>query len=105
MNNPHPHPIPSSRHLPDPVHSQGLERLGNEITELCAHLDAGEFQFLHLIGIFDEEGGWEGPGIGSCVTWLNWKSAAMFPRKRPGGWPAMPRWFTGMKPPKATRYT
>ena len=73
MNNPHPHPIPSSRHLPDPVHSQGLERLGNEITELCVHLDAGEFQFLHLIGIFDEEGGWEGPGIGSCATWLNWK--------------------------------
>jgi hypothetical protein len=69
----HPHPIPSSRRLPDPEHSKGLERLGNEITELAAHLDAGEYQFLHLIGIFDEESGWEGPGIGSCATWLNWK--------------------------------
>ncbi|MFC1796592.1 DUF222 domain-containing protein [Pseudomonadota bacterium] len=73
MTNHHPHPLPRIRHLPDPVHSQGLERLGNEITELAAHLDAGEYQFLHLIGIFDEERGWEGPGIGTCATWLNWK--------------------------------
>ena len=69
----HPHPIPSSRLCPDPGHKEDLSRLGDEITELSAHLDGGEFQFLSLIGIFDEEGGWEGPGIGSCATWLNWK--------------------------------
>jgi len=73
MEHHHPHPIPSIRHLPDPDHSQSLELLGNEITELAANLDAGEYEFLNLIGIFDQEGGWEGPGIGTCATWLNWK--------------------------------
>ena len=51
----HPHPIPSTRLCPDPGHMEDLSRLGDEITELSAHLDAGEFQFLHLIGIFDDE--------------------------------------------------
>jgi hypothetical protein len=69
----HPHPIPSTRRYPDPQHFEDLSRLSDEITELAANLDAGEFQFLSLIGIFDEEGGWHGPGINSCAHWLNWK--------------------------------
>ena len=48
-------------------------RLGDEITEMAAHLTAGTCQLLELIAIFDEEGGWNGPGIASCANWLNWK--------------------------------
>jgi len=69
----HPHRLPTSRHYPDQDHFEDLSRLGNEITELVAHLEAGEFQFLSLIRIFDEEGGWHGPGIHSFAHWLNWK--------------------------------
>ena len=64
----HPHRRPTSRHYPDRDHFEDLSRLGNEITELAAHLDAGEFQFLSLIRIFDEEGGWHGSGIHSSAT-------------------------------------
>ena len=64
----HPHRLPTSRHYPDLDHFEDLSRLGNEITELAAHLDAGEFEFLNLIRIFDEEGGWAGPGINSSAT-------------------------------------
>jgi hypothetical protein len=53
--------------------SEKLLRLGDHITELAAHLDAGTFQLLKLIGEFDENGGWHGPGIQSCAHWLNWK--------------------------------
>jgi len=49
------------------------ECLGDEITEIAAHLDAGTFQLLELIYRFDEEGGWHGSGIHSCAHWLNWK--------------------------------
>ncbi|MCH8057624.1 MAG: DUF222 domain-containing protein [Proteobacteria bacterium] len=65
--------LPSARHCPDPQHTEDLSRLGDEITEMAAHLAAGTCQLLELIAIFDEEGGWQGPGIGSCAQWLNWK--------------------------------
>ena len=67
------HPIPTSRHYPDPQHAQDLERLGDEITELAAHIHAATFQLLELIHIFDEEQGWGGFGVNSCAHWLNWK--------------------------------
>ncbi len=50
-----------------------LARLGDEITEMAAHLDAGTFQLLKLICEFDEREGWGGVGIKSCAHWLNWK--------------------------------
>lgn len=50
-----------------------LEKMANGITELAAHLDAGTFQLLELIGEFDEQEGWAGEGINSCAHWLNWK--------------------------------
>ena len=34
---------------------------------MAAHLAAGTCQLLELIAIFDEEGGWQGPGIASCA--------------------------------------
>jgi hypothetical protein len=50
-----------------------MSRLGDEITEMAAHLAAGTCQLLELIQVFDEEGGWHGTGINSCAHWLNWK--------------------------------
>ena len=68
-----PSTLPSARHCPDPQHIEDLSRLGDEITEMAAHLAAGTCQLLELIAIFDEEGGWQCPGIASCANWLNWK--------------------------------
>jgi len=52
---------------------QKLARLGDRISELAAHLDAGEYRFLVLIEAFDREGGWHGMGVNSCAHWLNWR--------------------------------
>jgi hypothetical protein len=49
------------------------EALGNEITELCSYLYAGEYQLLMKIREFDENGYWGGPGLVSCAHWLNFK--------------------------------
>jgi hypothetical protein len=50
---------------------QALERLGNEIAELSAHLDAATARLLDLIREFDARGGWE--GARSCADWLSWR--------------------------------
>jgi len=57
------------------MHAQYLEseRLGREITELCGHLYAATYRLLTLIREFDEQGGWELPGLVSCAHWLNFK--------------------------------
>jgi hypothetical protein len=49
-----------------------LARLGEQITELAGHLNAGEYRFLVLVEAFDREDGWQGEGIHSCAHWLNW---------------------------------
>src|SRR5262245_52645516 len=49
-----------------------LERLGDEIAELAAHLDAATGQLLDLIREFDARGGW-GNGFSSCAHWLSWR--------------------------------
>ncbi len=68
-----PDKIPCTGIHPDPKRMDGLDRLGDEITELAAHLAAGTCQLLELIAIFDAEGGWCYPGIKSCAHWLNWR--------------------------------
>jgi len=65
--------LPSVRSYPDPKHFEDMSRLGDEITEMAAHLAAGTCHLLELIQIFDEEEGWCFPGIASCANWLNWK--------------------------------
>src|SRR5262245_26866203 len=57
-----------------PTHSQNveLERLGDEIADLAAHLDAATARLLDLIREFDERGGW-GNGFSSCAHWLCWR--------------------------------
>jgi hypothetical protein len=65
--------LPSSRQYPDLQHFEDLSRLGDEITEMAAHLAAGTCELLELIHIFDEEEGLCFPGIAYSAHWLNWK--------------------------------
>src|ERR1700730_18065983 len=48
-----------------------LDRLGDEIAELSAHLDAATARLLELIRAFDARGGWN-TGFRSCAAWLSW---------------------------------
>ncbi len=62
--------------LPDlPITSRPsaeLDRLGDEIAELSAHLDAATARLLALIREFDARGGWN-TGFRSCAAWLAWR--------------------------------
>jgi hypothetical protein len=49
-----------------------LDRLGDEIAELSAHLDAATARLLELIRQFDARGGWN-TGFRSCAAWLSWR--------------------------------
>jgi 5-methylcytosine-specific restriction endonuclease McrA len=49
-----------------------LERLGDEIAELSAHLDAATARLLDLIREFDAREGWAN-GFRSCADWLSWR--------------------------------
>ena len=53
------------------AHFAELERLGDEIAELSAHLDAATARLLDLLREFDARGGWE--GARSCAEWLSWR--------------------------------
>jgi hypothetical protein len=50
-----------------------LDRLGDEIAELSAHLDAATARLLDLIREFDARGGWN-TGFRSCAAWLSWRA-------------------------------
>ena len=50
-----------------------VEKLGQEIAELAAHLDAATQQLLARVRAFDEAGGWERQGAISCAHWLSWR--------------------------------
>ncbi len=55
------------------IHSPSdLDRLGDEIAELSAHLDAATARLLALIREFDARGGWN-TGFRSCAAWLSWR--------------------------------
>jgi hypothetical protein len=49
------------------------DRLGDQIAELAAHLDAGTHRLLTLIRRFDDAGGWADQGALSCAHWLSWR--------------------------------
>jgi 5-methylcytosine-specific restriction endonuclease McrA len=53
-------------------HVAALERLGDEIAELSAHLDAATARLLDLIREFDAREGWSN-GFRSCADWLSWR--------------------------------
>lgn len=56
-----------------PQHLAELERLGDEIAELSAHLDAAGARLLDLLREFDARGGWNS-GFRSCAHWLSWRA-------------------------------
>jgi hypothetical protein len=49
-----------------------LDRIGDAIAELSAHLDAASARLLDLIRDFDARGGWNN-GFRSCAEWLSWR--------------------------------
>src|SRR5205823_13474909 len=49
-----------------------LDRLGDEIAELSAHLEAATAHLLDLIREFDARAGWN-TGFRSCAAWLSWR--------------------------------
>src|SRR5207244_11416316 len=49
-----------------------MDRLGNEIAELSAHIEAAGAYLLELIREFDARGGWAN-GFHSCAQWLSWR--------------------------------
>ena len=49
-----------------------LDRLGDEIAELSAHLEAATARLLDLIREFDARQGWSN-GFTSCAHWLSWR--------------------------------
>ena len=55
----------------DPRTGPPGDPLGDEIAELCAHLDAGQFRLLTLLHRYDEEELWS--GWRSCAHWLAWR--------------------------------
>ncbi len=48
------------------------ERLGDEIAELAARIQAATYELLVMIRAFDEREGWS--GFKSCAHWLNWRT-------------------------------
>ena len=63
----------TSHHIeatPEPVAE--MNRLGDEIAELSAHLDAATARLLDLIREFDARRGWN-EGFPSCAHWLVWR--------------------------------
>jgi len=63
----HVSPVPVSQHP-----FADLDRLGDEIAELSAHVDAATSRLLAMIREFDARGGWNS-GFRSCAAWLSWR--------------------------------
>jgi 5-methylcytosine-specific restriction endonuclease McrA len=55
-----------------PSTTTDLDRLGDELAALAAHLDAATARFLALLREFDTRGGWA-DGFRSCAEWLGWR--------------------------------
>jgi hypothetical protein len=55
-----------------PTPGAELDRLGDQIAELSAHLEAATARLLDLIREFDARGGWN-TGFRSCADWLSWR--------------------------------
>ena len=78
-----------------------LDRLGDEIAELSAHLDAATARLLALIREFDARGGWN-RGFRSCAEWLAWRVGLARARRASGsGSPG--RWARSRDSPTLSR--
>jgi hypothetical protein len=67
-----PHPVAIEREAE-------LSRLGDDIAELSAHLDAATARLLDLIREFDVRQGWSN-GFRACADWLSYRIGL-----KPGG--------------------
>ena len=65
-------PIDAPAIVATPEPTAKLARLGDEIAELSAHLEAATARLLDLIREFDARGGWN-TGFRSCAAWLTWR--------------------------------
>ena len=65
--------MPLATRLTPPPATDDLDRLGDEIAALAAHLDAATARFLTLLRDFDARGGWN-TGCRSCAEWLSWRA-------------------------------
>ena len=63
-----PPPVPSTPGRSD------VDRLGDQIAELSARIQAATYALLVLIRQFDEQGGWQAGGFHSCAHWLSWRT-------------------------------
>ena len=69
--------------------TRSLDRLGDEIAELSAHLDAATARLLDRIREFDAREGWN-TGFRSCATWLSWRVGLDLGRRASAsGWRAL----------------
>ena len=50
-----------------------MEKLGDQIAEAAAHIDAAMYRLLEMIREFDAQGGWYAQGATSCAAWLSWR--------------------------------
>ena len=57
---------------PDQAQEPELVRLGDQIAELSARIDAAYYELLCQLREFDRRHGWE--GWRSCAHWLNWRT-------------------------------
>jgi hypothetical protein len=56
------------------LHARELERIGEEIATLAAHVHSATYQLLALLAEFDDRDGWSGSGFRSCAHWLSWRT-------------------------------
>jgi hypothetical protein len=71
----------SSTATSTPLPPPDLERLGDEIAELAAHIHAATYRLLVLIREFDQREGWDG-SFKTCAHWLSWRTGiAMGPAR------------------------
>jgi hypothetical protein len=66
------HATPTTALVPVAAPAADLDRLGDEIAVLAAHLEAATARLLELIREFDRRGGWHA-GFASCAHWLSWR--------------------------------
>lgn len=67
---------PASNVLVTTRQSDSLTRadaLEQEITNLCAKINAASYRLLKLIAALDDEAPWAAWGLQSCAHWLNWR--------------------------------
>jgi hypothetical protein len=50
-----------------------LQRLGDDIAELSAHIEVATARLLDMIREFDARTGWAEAGAKSCAEWLSWR--------------------------------